>query len=71
MLTSFGSNNCFSTKMKKYKPKIEIAREVFLFKNKIIDHGTIIPPAPRIGSASKKPIKIAISIGYSISIPTR
>ena len=42
-----------------------------LFIKSIIAQGIKIAPAPSIGSASVNPIKSAISIGYSTSIPSK
>ena len=71
LLTSFGSINCLDTNIKRYNPNIENPKDELPFKNNIADQGIIMLPAPSIGNASTKPIKIAINIGYSISIPNK
>lgn len=69
LLTSFGSNNCLTTKIIIYKPNREKAKLLFIFKNSIIIQGTNTVPAPSIGSASINPISSAIKNGYSTFMP--
>ena len=69
LLTSFGSKICLTTDIKISKSSIDSPKLKSPFIPDIIAHGIITVPDPSIGSASTKPIKIAINNGYDILNP--
>ena len=70
LLTSLGSKNCLAVDIIINKTIIAIPKTTSPFSPQIIAHGTMTGPEPNIGSASTKPINIAISNGYSTFSPT-